>query len=67
MKPSIKAGCLTLGLLTMSYSLSASADELYFASWGGAYQDAIREAWLKPFNKETGIDVVEDTDPQVRN
>ncbi|HEB4941407.1 TPA: ABC transporter substrate-binding protein [Klebsiella quasipneumoniae] len=65
MKTSTKAGCLTLGLLTMSYSLSASADELYFASWGGAYQDAIREAWLKPFNKETGIDVVEDTDPQV--
>ncbi|MEQ9862456.1 ABC transporter substrate-binding protein [Pectobacterium cacticida] len=65
MKPSIKAGCLTLGLLTMSYSLSTHAEELYFASWGGAYQDAIREAWLKPFSKETGISVVEDTDPQV--
>lgn len=65
MKPLIKAGSLTLGLLTMSHSLSAAADELYFASWGGAYQDAIREAWLKPFSKESGIEVVEDTDPQV--
>lgn len=44
---------------------AAGAAELNFASWGGAYQGAIREAWLKPFAKETGIKVTEDTDPQV--
>ena len=44
---------------------AAQAAELDFASWGGAYQNAIREAWLKPFAKETGIKVQEDTDPQV--
>ena len=44
---------------------AAQAAELNFASWGGAYQGAIREAWLKPFAKETGIKVTEDTDPQV--
>ena len=43
----------------------AQASELDSASWGGAYQNAIREAWLKPFSSETGIKVQEDTDPQV--
>ncbi len=64
MKPLIKAGYLAFGLLSLS-SVNAAADELYFASWGGAYQDAIRQAWLTPFSKETGVEVVEDTDPQV--
>lgn len=32
-------------------------------SWGGAYQDAQRNAWFKPFAKEAGITVNEDTDP----
>jgi putative spermidine/putrescine transport system substrate-binding protein len=40
------------------------AAELDFASWGGAYQDAIRKAWIEPFTRETGIKVVEDTGPQ---
>jgi putative spermidine/putrescine transport system substrate-binding protein len=44
---------------------AAHGAELNFASWGGAYQGAIRDAWLKPFAKETGIKVTEDTDPQV--
>lgn len=44
---------------------SAQGAELNFASWGGAYQNAIRESWLKPFSKETGIKVNEDTEPQV--
>ena len=41
-----------------------SAQELDFASWGGAYQDAIRKAWIEPFTKETGIKVNEDTGPE---
>lgn len=44
---------------------AAHAADLNFASWGGAYQNAIREAWLKPFAQESGIRVNEDTDPQV--
>lgn len=40
------------------------AQELDFASWGGAYQDGIRAAWMVPFTKETGIKVMEDTGPQ---
>lgn len=53
-------------LATASLVATAShAEELYFASWGGAYQSAIRDAWLKPFAKDTGITVHEDTEPQV--
>jgi putative spermidine/putrescine transport system substrate-binding protein len=40
------------------------AQELDFASWGGAYQDGIRKAWIESFTKETGIKVVEDTGPE---
>lgn len=50
---------------TAFVSGAAQAAELNFASWGGAYQNAIRETWLKPFSKETGIKVNEDTEPQV--
>ncbi|MFM2477117.1 ABC transporter substrate-binding protein [Celerinatantimonas sp. MCCC 1A17872] len=55
----------SLLLLTMAMSSSAFAGELVFSSWGGAYQDAIRHAWLTPFSKETGIEITEDTDPQI--
>jgi putative spermidine/putrescine transport system substrate-binding protein len=39
------------------------AQELDFASWGGAYQDGIRKAWMEPFTKQTGIKITEDTGP----
>jgi putative spermidine/putrescine transport system substrate-binding protein len=32
--------------------------KLNFALWGGSYQEAIETAFLKPFAKETGIQVV---------
>jgi putative spermidine/putrescine transport system substrate-binding protein len=44
---------------------AAAAEELVFASWGGAYQEAIRKAWLEPFSKESGIEVLEDTSPDM--
>ena len=43
---------------------SAMAEDMVFVSWGGAYQDAIREAWIKPFMKESGINVLEETEPE---
>lgn len=49
---------LTLG------ALPALASEMVFVSWGGAYQDAIRDAWIKPFMAETGIKVLEETGPE---
>ena len=41
------------------------AQEIYFASWGGAYQRALEKAWLDPFSNETGIEVYRDTEPEI--
>ncbi|KPL53381.1 ABC transporter substrate-binding protein [Prosthecomicrobium hirschii] len=43
---------------------AASAEEMVFASWGGAYQEAIRKAWLEPFAKASGVKFEEDTGPE---
>ncbi|MEI4488566.1 ABC transporter substrate-binding protein [Frigidibacter sp. MR17.14] len=48
-----------------SAPLAASAEEMVFASWGGAYQAAIKQAWIEPFSAETSIDVIDDTEPEV--
>lgn len=45
--------------------VSAKAEEMVFASWGGTYQEAIRKVWLEPFSKATKIKVEEDTEPEV--
>lgn len=44
---------------------TARAGEVVFASWGGAYADAVRDAWITPFTKKTGISVIEDTGPSL--
>jgi putative spermidine/putrescine transport system substrate-binding protein len=36
---------------------SAQTKTLNFASYGGSYGDALRKAWLDPFERETGIKV----------
>ncbi|MEX0807470.1 MAG: ABC transporter substrate-binding protein [Dongiaceae bacterium] len=38
----------------------AQAEDMVFVSWGGAYQSAQHEAYVKPFGKETGINVIEE-------
>ncbi|QPC95505.1 ABC transporter substrate-binding protein [Mesorhizobium sp. INR15] len=62
MKSTIVA--LGLSILLAGGGLAASAKEMVFVSWGGAYQDAIREAWLKPFTAATGTKVIEETSPE---
>lgn len=49
----------------MTRVLAQSGGQVIVASWGGAYQDALREAIFKPFEKQTGIKVVEATGPQL--
>ena len=46
-------------------SLRAHAQEnvVTFCGWGGSFQDHLREAFLKPFEKDTGIKVLEATLP----
>jgi putative spermidine/putrescine transport system substrate-binding protein len=36
-----------------------------FIGWGGTFQDYLREAYVKPFEKETGIRVLETTVPSL--
>ena len=43
----------------------STAQEIYFSSWGGAYQRALEKAWLDPFSNETGIEVYRDTEPEI--
>lgn len=42
-----------------------NANTMVFASWGGAYQNAVERAWIEPFVAETGIEVMRDTEPEV--
>ena len=54
-----------MGLIALSYSgMSAQAQQggkIVYLGIGGATQDALRKALFEPFQKETGIQVVEDT------
>lgn len=56
---------LALAASIAALPAAAEAEEFVFSSWGGAYQDAIRKAWIEPFTKETKITVTEDTSPEL--
>ena len=62
------AGAALVGGLALPWTHSdgrAQAKELVFCSWGGAYQEAIRKAWIEPWSKRTGVRVREDTNPEI--
>lgn len=42
-------------------ALPAAARDLTVTSWGGTYQDAQRKAYFEPFQRDTGIKLVEDS------
>jgi putative spermidine/putrescine transport system substrate-binding protein len=44
--------------LILTPGLAKAANKIVFALWGGNYQEAMEAAFLKPFTKETGIEVV---------
>lgn len=45
---------------TLGAAPAAAEETLTIVSWGGAYSDSQREAYYKPFAKETGIKIVEE-------
>ena len=59
----IKSLSLGLGAAALSLLLAgpAQARDLTVTSWGGAYQDAQRDIYFKPFTEKTGDKVVEDS------
>ncbi len=54
---------LAAGLVgyTFAGSVNAQQGNVTFASWGGAFQDALRKAMLEPAAKALGVTVKEDT------
>lgn len=52
-----------LAAATLGATVWAQDARVVVVSWGGDYQDALREAYWKPFEQATGIKVVEDTRP----
>ena len=44
---------------------SVNANEIFFASWGGAYQRALESAWLDPFSEASNIEIYRDTEPEI--
>ncbi len=52
------AGTAVAGPLILTPGLAKAAPKLVFALWGGNYQEAMEAAFLKPFTKETGIEIV---------
>jgi putative spermidine/putrescine transport system substrate-binding protein len=55
----------SLGLTACGGGASGSDDDgsgtVTFVAWGGSGQEAAAEGWLKPFEQETGIKVVQDS------
>lgn len=60
-------GWIVAMMLALATALAGAAvaeeAKVVVVSWGGDYQDALREAYWKPFEKVSGIKVVEDTRP----
>lgn len=58
MKPGLFATALTA---IVAFQGTAIARDLTIIGWGGAPQDAQREAYFKPFAEEAGINVIDDS------
>jgi putative spermidine/putrescine transport system substrate-binding protein len=56
----LTGAALATTMFVAAVAVPAQAEEMVFVSWGGAYQESQREAYVKPFQKETGITVTEE-------
>lgn len=57
-------GATALTLSSPNIVRAQSKGSVVVCSWGGAFMDAQREAFFKPFTEKTGIEVVETTTPE---
>ncbi|MFC5394208.1 ABC transporter substrate-binding protein [Bosea vestrisii] len=53
----LKLSTAALASVAAPSILKAQSGELVFASWGGSWEAAMREAWFKPFTQKTGIGI----------
>src|SRR5262245_12504139 len=51
-------GAISTGPLILTPGKAKAADRISLISWGGGYRKAWEDAYVKPFMKETGIEVV---------
>ena len=51
--------------LAFSYGTALAEGQVVVASWGGSFQDDQRKAIFEPFEKETGIEIIEATGPSL--
>jgi putative spermidine/putrescine transport system substrate-binding protein len=64
MEASVRCAAVGFAFLALALSMfvEARADEtIRITSWGGATQDAEREAYWNPYTEKTGVKVIEDT------
>lgn len=59
----ILGGILAFAVAGAGVSQAAQKGEVVISSYGGTFQDAQRKAFFEPFEKETGIKVVDTTAP----
>lgn len=53
------AAATSVAIAAPAFSANAqSKGRIVFASWGGSWEKAMRQAWFDPFTKKTGIQVV---------
>ncbi|EHL95759.1 ABC transporter, solute-binding protein [Acetobacteraceae bacterium AT-5844] len=52
---------LAMGAALLAGTASAQQRDLTIVSWGGAYQDAQREVFFRPFQQQSGIRLLEET------
>jgi putative spermidine/putrescine transport system substrate-binding protein len=53
------------GPFILRHARAASRKEVVVCSWGGTYQKALRKHYFDPFEKETGIKVIDTSAPEV--
>ncbi|HEX2891177.1 ABC transporter substrate-binding protein [Vineibacter terrae] len=58
---SAAASALAIGAPAIVRNPAAAADELVFVGFGGAYQEGQKKALFEPFERETGIKIVQTT------
>jgi putative spermidine/putrescine transport system substrate-binding protein len=64
-KSLLAAGLAITGLSAVQPAYAQDQGQVVVSSYGGTYQDALRESMFKPFEKATGIKVVEATGPSL--
>jgi len=52
------SGSAAVSVLSVARGADAQSGRLVYATWGGSWEKAIRDAWFDPFTKQTGIAVV---------